>query len=95
VKEKLFYYHGGARNNGDGTWSCPDCNFTDPDPNLILNAEEGCTMGKPPCSYCGGGRECTLDCEGIGLALSGKHPDLKPGTKVHIAGSTGPTEHES
>ena len=84
---KLFYYHGIAHNNGDGTWSCPYCGFTSTSPSEILNAEEGCIVGKPPCKYCGGGRECTPDCPGVAKALSRED--------VHLAGSLAPTEYKA
>lgn len=78
---KLFFYHGIACNNGDGTWSCPYCGFVSSSPSDILDVEEGCSVGKPPCSACGGGRECAPDCPGVMQALSSD--------TVYIAGGGG------
>lgn len=85
--DKRYYYHTCAKNNGNGTWSCPDCGFTANDPTIILNDINGCTVGHPPCSHCGGAHECAPDCAGIAKALSGEG--------VHIAGSLAPTDHEA
>lgn len=85
--KKLYYYHGIAVNNGDGTWRCRDCGFTAADPNDVLDGPENCTHGKPACSYCGGTKECELDCPGVAKALAGED--------VYIAGSLGPTEHKT
>ena len=87
IQATWHYYHGIALHNGDRTWSCGYCGFRAASPAKILAAETGCTVGKLPCNYCGGGRECTPDCPGVAHALA------QDG--VHLAGSLAPTEHET
>jgi hypothetical protein len=64
-------------------WQCCWCYMVGTHDELQAQA---CMHVYPPCPYCGQTPECASDCEGIALAFSGEHPDLGPGTKVHVAG---------